>query len=104
MVALSRLGKMSARSTQDCLSTIDNVQKFEADPAVSCAETDSLDNLCWWQTACVYQVLIQSFQDTDGDGKGDIRGVIERLDYFLALGVDVIWLSPIYESPMTDMG
>lgn len=67
-------------------------------------DVDSLDNLLWWQKASIYQVLIQSFQDTNGDGKGDIRGIMERLDYFVALGVDVIWISPIYESPMCDMG
>lgn len=83
---------------------MDKIEKCEVDPTVTCAETDSLDNLCWWQTATVYQVLIQSFQDTDNDGKGDIRGVVKRLDYFVALGIDVIWLSPIYKSPMTDMG
>lgn len=83
---------------------MDKIEKCEVDPTFTCAESDSLDNLCWWQTATVYQVLIQSFQDTDNDGKGDIRGVVKRLDYFVALGIDVIWLSPIYESPMTDMG
>lgn len=69
-----------------------------------CGETDSLDKLHWWQKACIYQVLIQSFQDTDGDGKGDLRGIVERLDYFVALGVDAVWISPIYDSPMCDMG
>ena len=83
---------------------MDKIEKCEVDPIVTCAESDSLDNLCWWQTATVYQVLIQSFQDTDDDGKGDILGVVKRLDYFVAFGIDVIWLSPIYESPMTDMG
>ena len=63
-----------------------------------------MDKLAWWQKASIYQVLVQSFQDTDGDGKGDIAGIIERLDYFVALGIDVVWISPIYESPMSDMG
>jgi len=67
-------------------------------------DVDSLDKLHWWQKASIYQVLIQSFQDTNGDGKGDLRGIMERLDYFVTLGVDVIWISPIYESPMCDMG
>ncbi|BDD56159.1 hypothetical protein MAP00_001636 [Monascus purpureus] len=58
----------------------------------------------WWQKATIYQVLIQSFQDTDGDGKGDIRGIVEKLDYFVTLGIDVVWVSPIFESPMCDMG
>lgn len=78
--------------------------KCEFDATEDCGEVDSLDKLQWWQKASIYQVLIQSFQDTNGDGKGDILGVIKRLDYFVALGVDVVWISPIYESPMTDMG
>lgn len=81
-----------------------NQVQCDVDPEVACTDSESVDNLCWWQTASVYQVLIQSFQDTNGDGKGDIRGVVSRLDYFVALGVDVIWISPIYESPMADMG
>ncbi|GFG14716.1 oligo-1,6-glucosidase [Aspergillus lentulus] len=74
------------------------------DASQECQESDSLDKLCWWQKATIYQVLIQSFQDTDGDGKGDLRGVVNHLDYFVALGIDVVWISPIYESPMRDMG
>lgn len=83
---------------------MDSSEKCEFDATQDCGEVDSLDKLRWWQQASIYQILIQSFQDTDGDGKGDILGVIERLDYFVALGVDVLWISPIYESPMTDMG
>lgn len=74
------------------------------DTTADCGELDTLDKLHWWQKACIYQVLVQSFQDTDGDGKGDLRGIVERLDYFVDLGVDVVWISPIYESPMCDMG
>ncbi|KAF7128608.1 hypothetical protein CNMCM5793_003396 [Aspergillus hiratsukae] len=74
------------------------------DASKECEESDSLDKLRWWQKATIYQVLIQSFQDTDGDGKGDILGIVKHLDYFVALGIDVVWISPIYESPMRDMG
>ncbi|GIJ88817.1 hypothetical protein Asppvi_007744 [Aspergillus pseudoviridinutans] len=74
------------------------------DASKECEESDSLDKLRWWQKATIYQILIQSFQDTDGDGKGDIRGIVNHLDYFVALGIDVVWISPIYESPMRDMG
>ncbi|PKX98967.1 glycoside hydrolase family 13 protein [Aspergillus novofumigatus IBT 16806] len=74
------------------------------DASKECQESDSLDKLRWWQKATIYQVLIQSFQDTDGDGKGDLRGIVNHLDYFVALGIDVVWISPIYESPMRDMG
>jgi alpha-glucosidase len=58
----------------------------------------------WWQTAVVYQVYPRSFQDSDGDGVGDLAGVVHRLDYLVDLGVDAIWLSPIYRSPMVDFG
>ncbi len=58
----------------------------------------------WWKEAVVYQVYWRSFYDTNGDGYGDIRGVIEKLDYIKKLGVDVIWLNPVYESPDKDNG
>jgi alpha-glucosidase len=58
----------------------------------------------WWQDAVVYQVYPRSFQDTDGDGIGDLRGVERRLDHLSWLGVDALWLSPIYPSPLADMG
>ncbi|MDX6719218.1 MAG: alpha-glucosidase [Solirubrobacteraceae bacterium] len=58
----------------------------------------------WWRDAVVYQVYPRSFQDSDGDGEGDLRGVIERLDHVVGLGADAIWLSPFYPSPMADGG
>lgn len=58
----------------------------------------------WWKSAVVYQVYPRSFQDSDGDGIGDVRGIIARLDHLAALGVDVVWLSPIYRSPQDDNG
>ncbi|MCG0748684.1 alpha-glucosidase [Lactiplantibacillus plantarum] len=58
----------------------------------------------WWQSAVVYQVYPRSFQDTNGDGIGDLPGVTQRLDYIKNLGVDVIWLNPIYRSPGVDNG
>jgi alpha-glucosidase len=58
----------------------------------------------WWRDGVVYQVYPRSFQDSDGDGEGDLRGVIERLDHVAALGADAIWLSPFYPSPMADGG
>ena len=58
----------------------------------------------WWRSAVVYQVYPRSFQDSDGDGVGDIPGIISRLDYLHELGVDVIWLSPVYRSPHDDNG
>jgi oligo-1,6-glucosidase len=58
----------------------------------------------WWRRAVVYQVYPRSFADSDGDGIGDLRGVIGRLDHLSALGVDVLWLSPVYPSPQDDNG
>jgi alpha-glucosidase len=58
----------------------------------------------WWQDAVVYQVYPRSFQDSDGDGVGDLRGIAERLDHLAFLGVDALWLSPTYPSPMHDFG
>ncbi|MFC3885071.1 alpha-glucosidase [Bacillus songklensis] len=58
----------------------------------------------WWKEAVVYQVYWRSFYDTDGDGYGDLEGVIQKLDYIQELGADVIWLNPCYESPDVDNG
>jgi glycosidase len=58
----------------------------------------------WWKEAVVYQVYPRSFNDSDGDGVGDIPGVTEQVEYFDALGVDVVWLCPVYESPQADNG
>jgi len=58
----------------------------------------------WWKKSVVYQIYPKSFNDTNGDGIGDIPGIIEKLDYLKTLGIDVIWLSPIYDSPQEDNG
>ena len=58
----------------------------------------------WWASAVVYQIYPRSFADSDGDGVGDLRGIIGRLDHLQRLGVDVLWLSPVYRSPMDDNG
>ena len=58
----------------------------------------------WWHGLIVYQVYPMSFQDSNGDGIGDIRGVINRLDYIQNLGVNMIWLNPIFKSPKVDNG
>ncbi len=58
----------------------------------------------WWERGVIYQVYPRSFQDSDGDGIGDLAGIAARLDHIVALGVDAIWLSPIFPSPMADFG
>lgn len=58
----------------------------------------------WWRNGVIYQVYPRSFQDSDDDGVGDLRGILARLDYLVELGVDAVWISPFYPSPMADFG
>ncbi len=67
------------------------------------AKTD-IANANWWRGAVIYQIYPRSFQDSDGDGIGDLKGVTARLPYIAGLGVDAVWLSPFFTSPMDDMG
>jgi alpha-glucosidase len=64
----------------------------------------AVDRLKWWQRAVFYEIAPISFQDSNGDGKGDLPGLINRLDYLEWLGIDALWLTPIYRSPMRDLG
>lgn len=61
-------------------------------------------NRKWWKEKVVYQLYPRSFKDSNGDGIGDLKGIIEKLDYIKSLGVDVVWVNPIFESPNDDMG
>merc|ERR1711892_557042 len=58
----------------------------------------------WWGSTSIYQVYPLSLQDSDGDGYGDIRGIVSRMGYLQELGIETIWLTPIYASPMKDFG
>jgi alpha-glucosidase len=58
----------------------------------------------WWQRATIYEIYPLSFQDTNGDGKGDLQGILSRVNYLKLLGIDAVWLGPIYPSPMADFG
>jgi alpha-glucosidase len=58
----------------------------------------------WWQTGVIYQIYPRSFQDSNGDGIGDLREITQRLPYLVELGVDAVWLSPIFPWPMADFG
>jgi alpha-glucosidase len=62
------------------------------------------EDYTWWKKGIIYQIYPRSFQDSNGDGIGDLPGIISRLDYLQWLGIDAIWISPIYESPMADFG
>jgi len=63
-----------------------------------------MDETLWWQRGSIYQIYPRSFQDTNADGVGDLEGIRRRLDYLAALGVDAVWISPVYPSPMADFG
>jgi alpha-glucosidase len=58
----------------------------------------------WWQRGIIYEIYPRSFQDSNGDGIGDLRGILRRLDYLVKLGVDALWITPFYPSPMADFG
>src|ERR1039458_1934235 len=76
-------------------------------PATATLATKSAtaaSGLDWWKNAVIYEVYPRSFQDTNGDGIGDLNGITERLDYLQDLGVDAIWLTPVYPSPHVDFG
>ncbi len=62
------------------------------------------DEYLWWRDGVIYQIYPRSFADSNGDGFGDLNGITEKLDYIQSLGVDAIWLSPIYPTPDADFG
>ncbi|MCF0052850.1 DUF3459 domain-containing protein [Dyadobacter sp. LJ53] len=68
------------------------------------AQRSVLSQHLWWQEGVIYQIYPRSFQDSDGDGVGDLQGIISRLDYLQWLGIDCVWLSPVFSSPMADFG
>ncbi len=70
----------------------------------SSATITELNQATWWQRGIIYQIYPRSFQDSDGDGVGDLEGIRRRLDYLSWLGIDAVWVSPIFPSPMADFG
>ena len=78
---------------------MNEMQDTESSP-----RTGVTESVTWWRDAVIYQIYPRSFADADGDGIGDLQGVVEHLDYLEALGVDAIWLSPFYVSPQADAG
>jgi oligo-1,6-glucosidase len=93
---------------RDDLGLLDGIPALTAPtpegPRMSPATPAPARDAEWWKSAVVYQIYPRSFADSDGDGVGDLRGVIGRLDYLQTLGVDVVWLSPVYASPQDDNG
>src|SRR6516225_8751937 len=74
-------------------------------PAVAASTAPAaVDGAPWWRHALIYEIYPRSFQDSDGDGTGDLNGITQRLDYLQDLGVDAIWIAPIYPSPQVDFG
>ena len=92
------VGLMLAAATAMTGQTVPANQKVEAKAATAASERD------WWKNAVIYEVYPRSFQDTNGDGIGDLNGITQRLDYLKDLGVDAIWLTPVYSSPHVDFG
>jgi oligo-1,6-glucosidase len=72
--------------------------------ATSCANSSADLHKAWWKEVVVYQVYPRSFMDSDGNGVGDLKGRVSKLDYIKSLGVDAVWLNPIYASPNDDNG
>jgi oligo-1,6-glucosidase len=72
--------------------------------STAAADSTSIPDRKWWKEAVVYQIYPRSFQDSDGNGVGDLPGIISRLDYVKSLGIDMVWLNPIYASPNKDNG
>ena len=79
-------------------------QDAPAKPSSQTTETAATNQQDWWKNAVIYEIYPRSFQDSNGDGIGDLNGITERLDYLQSLGVDAIWLSPVYPSPQVDFG
>lgn len=99
-IPLAAIDKLSEKFLGgEFTSTLKSLMDANADPLPTSAPVPT-----WWHSAVFYQVYPRSFQDSDGDGFGDIAGITSRLDYLKDLGVDCLWLSPIFESPGDDNG
>ncbi len=99
---LSTLAKLAGGQVeQSFFDAILNLLNAECEQP---APVDGVITKQWWKEAVFYQIYPRSFYDTNGDGIGDLRGIIEKLDYLKELGVDALWLSPIYDSPNDDNG
>src|SRR5438309_8843017 len=86
-----------------CLISSTLIAQTTQTTAASVSSQPQIDNT-WWKHAVIYEIYPRSFQDSNGDGIGDLKGITQRLDYLQALGVDAIWISPMYPSPQVDFG
>ena len=98
----ARLGDVDHRDRSSSITR--EVRVGRLGPMSHDAQHDDPSAAEWWRGATVYQIYPRSFQDDDGDGVGDLAGITRRLDHVASLGVDAIWLSPVFVSPMDDMG
>jgi len=89
-----------------CLAGASSRKEHQPDRAVAdgMPRDVTMNSPLWWQRGVIYQIYPRSFQDSNGDGIGDLPGIASRLDYCEGLGVDALWLSPIFHSPMADFG
>ena len=101
-LTLEKLNKISmGKIGDDFIDSIVTILNSEPDvPLMDDAPVEKK----WWKEAVFYQIYPRSFKDSNGDGIGDLKGIIEKLDYLKELGVDAIWCSPIYDSPNDDNG
>ncbi|HEX3966905.1 MAG TPA: alpha-glucosidase [Edaphobacter sp.] len=95
-----RLGILRALALAVCVAATGLVAQTSVVVVGAAPAIDST----WWKHAVIYEIYPRSFQDSNGDGVGDLNGITERLDYLQALGVDAIWISPMYPSPQVDFG
>ncbi len=87
-----------------CKSSNDKQETTKAPSSPNNRDAGTVKDAKWWKEAVVYQIYPRSFKDSDGDGVGDLKGIISKLDYVKSLGVDMVWLSPVYSSPNKDNG
>lgn len=87
-----------------CQNSTVKTNQTNANSNQTTTASNEIPNRKWWKEAVVYQIYPRSFKDTNGDGIGDLKGITEKLDYIKSLGIDVVWLNPIFSSPNDDMG
>jgi len=87
-----------------CQTSVNNTNQTAVNNSPQQKTSDNIPDRKWWKEAVVYQIYPRSFKDSNGDGVGDLKGITSKLDYIKSLGVDVIWLNPIFASPNDDNG